>query len=169
METGPDLGGLVMSTIVVYADGSHESARAMAWCASHAVVGEDDVVAVYGLQPVGELVIGLPIFDALRAASLMQTELDETWTQPLRDVGVRYRTVFVAQPPARALEAVAVELGASLIVAGKRPHGLLRDLVVTDVATAISHDPPCPLVIVPEPSRSAHRRRAGDWCSTRLG
>ena len=153
-----------MSTIVVYADGSSASRQAMAWCAKHAAALDDDVVAVYGFEPICDLVIGYPLFDAVGAASLMQTELDEGWTQPLRDVGVRYRTVFVAQSPARALEAVAIQVGASLIVAGKRPHGLLRDLVVTDVATAVSHEPPCPLVIIPDASGRSHRKKRGDSC-----
>jgi nucleotide-binding universal stress UspA family protein len=141
--------------VVVSADSTSEGLGARAWCAEH-LGSADTVLAVVGINPVGELVMGVPPFDAIGDEHTVVEQVERDHCQPLRERGLDCRARVVPHAQANAVLEVAAEEHADLIVVGKRPRGPVGDLVWGEVATHLVHHPPCPIVVVPVVGASSH-------------
>lgn len=136
-----------MSNVVTHADGSAESRVSVQWCADH-LEHEDEVVVVYRLSPVGEFVLGLPMFDANDERRLIEL-LRGPWIKPLEDAGLHVRSIAIPRGPLAAVLETAEREHADLVVVGKRKRGAVLDALAGDLASHLVQHASCPLVIVP--------------------
>jgi nucleotide-binding universal stress UspA family protein len=139
--------------VVLSADPGEEALAAATWCATNLAPGTA-VTAVLGLNPVGELMFGIPPFDPTGSERDLLDSVERDCCEPLAAAGLECEARLVPQTQARALLDVAAHEHADLIVVGKRPHGWLLDVALGEVAGALVHHPPCPVLVVPA------RRRA---------
>ncbi len=135
--------------IVVGADGSEGSRRALEWSAELAreVGAEIEVVHVESRAALWEF--SAVQIDINPYLAELQDLLDDLWTEPLRDAGVSYHTRLVRGDPATELVRIAVELDAYLVVAGARKHAALHDLIVGGTAHKLVNRANRPVVLVP--------------------
>lgn len=137
----------MIRTIVVGADGTEGSRRAIEWAGSRAVELGAEVIAVLVVRPFGEFIMELPPLPGDVVHKLGQT-LDQTWCQPLRDAGAKYRSSVVEADPAHGLVQAADREHADMLVLGTNGHsGLGRFL--GSVTYKVAHHAHCPVVIVP--------------------
>jgi nucleotide-binding universal stress UspA family protein len=134
--------------VVLSADGTGEGQAASHWCATH-LGADDSVIAVLGINQLGEFVMGVPPFDEMAVMPDLMAKVQRECCDPVAAAGVRCETRVVSHGQARALSDVARRVHADLIVIGKRPHGALVDAVLGEVAGQLVHHPPCPVVVVP--------------------
>src|SRR5262249_28950094 len=134
--------------VVLSADVSDESRSALRWCVDHLGYG-DEVIAVAGVNQLGEFVLGVPPFDSISSESELLRQVKQDYCGPLEDRGVTARAQLTAHSQARAVADIATSEGADLIVVGKSPHGVFGDAVRSEVASHLVHHPPCALVVVP--------------------
>jgi nucleotide-binding universal stress UspA family protein len=136
--------------VVLSADGSDESAGALQWCLSH-LSGSDSVIAVAGLDGVGEFVIGVPPFDSLNGEPELLAAIERDVCAPLAAKGIQCEGRLVHHQQAKGVAGVARDDNADAIVVGKHPHGVIGDLLHSEVADSLLHEPPCAIVVVPVP------------------
>lgn len=134
--------------VVLSADGSDEGAAALGWCLAH-LGAADSVIAVAGLDGVGEFVLGVPPFDSLHTEDGITASLKRDYCGPLAEKGVQCESRLVEHQQAKAIVDVARGDEADAIVVGKHPHGRIGDLLHTEVANALLHEPPCAIIVVP--------------------
>ena len=139
--------------VVMSGDSNDEGTAARDWCRTHLQPG-DTVIAVVGINPVGELVMGLPVFDAMGDEHAVRERLEYEHCGPLRDAGLDAQARVLASGQVRAVVETAVRERADLLVVGKHPRGPVGDMIWGEVATHLAHHPPCPVVIVPVDDRS---------------
>ena len=138
--------------IVLGLDGSAGAAAALDWCLEYAPLLDAEIIAVHVLDfgpqyfvPATVAALQPPIGE-VRAA---HREMLEKWVQVLRDAGVEHRTKLATGQPAEALEKIATEQNAELIVVGRRGHGGFAELLLGSVPHALAHHAHKPVVIVP--------------------
>jgi nucleotide-binding universal stress UspA family protein len=134
--------------VVLSADSTDEGDTARRWCADH-LDRRDTVIAVAGINQVGELVMGVPPFDSLGGERELLTQIEHDYCSPLDAAGVVCTARITPAGQARAVAEVAVREAADLIVVGKRAHGPIADAFLGEVASQLVHHPPCPVVVVP--------------------
>jgi nucleotide-binding universal stress UspA family protein len=150
-------GGIepMIHTIVVGADGSPGSQRAVSWAGERAQELGAEVVAVLAVRPLGEFVMELPPMPG-HVMTHLREALERTWCKPLRDLGVKYRTVVVEDDPAHGLLDVVDREHADLLVLGAQGHGGVVHRALGSVTYKTTHHAECPVVIVPATTRSAN-------------
>jgi nucleotide-binding universal stress UspA family protein len=134
--------------IVVGADGSAGSQGAIEWAGGRAVELEAEVLAVLVLRPFGEFIMELPPLPG-HVLSGLREALEQIWCKPLRDAGVKYRSLVVEDDPASGLLKVAEQEGADMLVLGAQGHGGVVHRVLGSVSYKVAHHAECPVVIVP--------------------
>ena len=134
--------------VVLSAAGLDEGGAGQRWCVEHLHAG-DEVIAVLGVNPVGEFVLGLPPFDALDAAQELLADVEHQYCRPLDAAGISCQARVLPCQQGRAVIDVARAEHADLVVIGKRPHSRLSDTLLEGTATQVVHRPPCAVVIVP--------------------
>jgi len=138
-------------TIVVGTDGSAAAQRAVEWASRCAAAIGATVVAVYSIElvyPAAPIAVPvLPEIDESRRAEA-HAALDEACA-PLRDTDVPFRTVVTDGNAAAALERVADDENADLIVVGRRGRGGFRELVLGSVSHQLLHHTTHAVVVVP--------------------
>jgi nucleotide-binding universal stress UspA family protein len=138
----------VAMRVVLSADLSSESRAAREWCAENLAPGTA-VVAVLGINHMGELVLGVPPFDLGATERELRASVERDYCEPLDTVGLQCQARVLDVSQGRALTEVAHHERADLIVVGKRPHGWLVDAVRGEIAGQLVHHPPCAVVVVP--------------------
>ena len=141
--------------IVVGADGSHESHRAMLWAANQAKLSNARVVVVHSIDiPVysgyGEFATAMVprgLTDSQRDE--VRKEVHDNWSAPLTDAGVEYQVTLIDGTPSSAIRAAADKEGADLIVVGSRGRGGFAELVLGSTSNQLAHHAGRPLVIIP--------------------
>jgi nucleotide-binding universal stress UspA family protein len=134
--------------VVLSADNSAEGAAARQWCAHHVHAG-DELIAVLGVDPVGQTMLSVsPLYDLTTEASLHDM-LEREYCGPLRHRDVKCSARVLDSAQGQAVRHVAGQVGADLIVVGKIAHGPLADFVLNETANHLVHRPPCPVVVVP--------------------
>jgi nucleotide-binding universal stress UspA family protein len=134
--------------VVMSAELSDEGAAACAWCESN-LHPMDVVIAVIGVQPIGELVVAVPPFDVLASSQELVEAVERDYCVPLRARGLRPEALLLRRRQTAAVVEVATANRADLVVVGKRPHGWVADAILGEVANQVVHHPPCPVVVVP--------------------
>jgi nucleotide-binding universal stress UspA family protein len=143
--------------VVVGVDGSETSARALRWALEDARARGGIVAAVHAWHvPFSmSLTAGARDHSAFEEAAgrLLDQVVDATASE-YRDVPVE--RVLIGGSPADALLGGARD--AALVVVGGRGVGGFRGLLLGSVSQQLAHHAPCPVVVVPSPTRrSAHR------------
>ncbi len=155
--------------ILVGVDGSDGSARALAWAIAQARSLGAEVVAVHAFElPLASpMAMGysiVPDLEAWEQADRRAFEL--TWCAPLGASGVAHRTVFRSGRAGPVLLAVAGEVGADLIVTGRRGLSTLVEMVAGSISQFLVHQATCPVVVVPGPLPAARAARAAAAAAT---
>jgi nucleotide-binding universal stress UspA family protein len=141
--------------IVVGVDGSEGADSAVRWCARYARTLDAEVTAVAVVEPNVPLVPPPDTYaEAMQQAQDAEREkahatLERDWCRPLRDAGIRYEARSVLGDPAETLMQTAIDLGADLLVVGRRGRGRFIEALVGSVPRKLAHYAELPLVIVP--------------------
>ncbi|MDA8072623.1 MAG: universal stress protein [Actinomycetota bacterium] len=122
--------------VVVGLDGSVDAGRALAWAAALVADAGGELVAVH--------VTGL--LARAHAEAAMQP-----WCAPLQDAGVALRCMVVDGNPVLALVQAAAEVGADMVVVGKRGSGGFPGLQLGSTSQELVAHAPLPVVVVPGP------------------
>jgi nucleotide-binding universal stress UspA family protein len=139
--------------IVVGVDGSGSSAAALEWAVRMAKGMDAQVTAVYAIdvptyftQPYGTPV---QFDEEWRAA--MKSDFENKWCKPLKDSGVRYRTVVEDGRAASVIAAVADREKADVVIVGRRGRGGVAELLLGSAShELVLHSKRPVLVISPE-------------------
>ncbi len=145
-------------TIIVGLDGSPGSDAAGRWCIDVAGLLDAEIIAVYALPPMIEVVPAagagtIGFFDENLRGELEQSL--HTWCAPIRAAGVPCREELLDGSPAEVLIRVAEDVHAVMIVVGRRGHGVFAELLLGSVPHRLTHHAPCPVVVVPAVQGSA--------------
>ncbi len=149
----------LLRLIVVGADGSNGSRRAVEWCAGLASEVGAAVLAVHVLTYGNEMIRDV-MPETMRAWRLeLQQELRTDWVEPLAALGVEHRTETVEHDSAAAgLLAMVDDRDADLLVVGARGHGALADRLLGGVSYRVTHRSRRPVVVVPIETGATGRR-----------
>ena len=137
--------------LVVGTDGSDDAQRGVSWAATYAQALDAEVVAVYSIELVYPAApVAVPVLPEVDESRRREVEaaLDEMCA-PLRDAGVPYRTVVADGNAAAALEDIATDEGADLIVIGRRGRGGFQELVLGSVSHQLLHHTRHTVAVVP--------------------
>ena len=143
-----------ISTIVVGVDGSEHAGYAEQWAIRMARGMGSEIVAVYALD--------FPAWVASAAGTMppqldpqwrgeLQREFEHDWCKPLKEAGVRYRTVMEDGPAAAVIARVADDENADVIVMGRRGRGGIAELVLGSVSHALVLQSRRPVLIISSP------------------
>jgi len=149
--------------IVVGADGSEGSQRAIEWAGGRALELDAEVLAVLVLRPFGEFVMEVPPLPG-QVVSRMRDALERSWCAPLRDEGAKYRSLVIEDDPANGLLTIAEQERADMLVLGAQGRGGLLHRALGSVTYKVAHLAQCPVVIVPP---AARRERSAETATDR--
>lgn len=142
-----------VKTIVVGLDGSEPAAAALDWTVAMAKGMGSEVVAVFAIAPmVYAFPEGYPMLPPQldpEWRKLMQADFETVWCKPLKEAGIRYRTVMEDGSPASVLNEVADRVGADVVVVGRRGRGGIAELVLGSVSHALVLHSHHPVLLVP--------------------
>jgi nucleotide-binding universal stress UspA family protein len=127
--------------IVVGVDGSEHGTFALDWATRMAKGMGSEVIAVFAISPPIYFDGGLgyapwvvpPQFD-LEWRAAMTKEFESAWCKQLQESGVHYRTVMEDGRPASVIAQVADQVGADVIVVGRRGRGGVAELLLGSVS-----------------------------------
>jgi nucleotide-binding universal stress UspA family protein len=137
--------------VVVGYDDSASARAALRWAISCAELTACEIVLVDVLSEVVEWELAaLPVDTDARRRERLE-DLRTSWSQPLRDAGIPYRTELRTGKPAEEIVSVAAASHASLIAVGMSGRSGLSELWLGGPAHRLVHDAPCPVVSVPAP------------------
>jgi nucleotide-binding universal stress UspA family protein len=145
--------------LVVGVDGSDGASAAVRWCARYAPSLDAEVTAVAVIEARVPLVPPPAVYaDALEEAVDKErdqagTALEADWCRPLREAGARYETRSLFGDPAGLLMEAAADVGADLLVVGRRGRGRFVEAMVGSVPRTLAHAAEVPLLIVPSSYR----------------
>lgn len=142
--------------ILVGADGSENSRRAIEWCAEYARNGGVEVVVCHVVSKFGEWMMSAGQIDFQKVEKERLELVTGPWTEPLRAAAVPYQVVQVSGDPVTELLAVAESKDVELIVIGKAGHGPTAELFLGGTAGKLTHRSNYPLLLVP--ARRPERR-----------
>ena len=149
----------VPKRILVGLDGSSGSARALGWAIQLAKPLDAEIIAVYVLEMLSPAAVGYglaPIELPDNWLDDLRQRLENEWSAPLKQAGIRYRTVFEtgSRGPAATLIAVAKDEHADLIVTGSRGLGGFGELLLGSVSHQLVLHAPMPVVVIPPEHRN---------------
>ncbi len=127
--------------IVIGVDGSEHAAFALEWAVRMAKGMGCEVTAVFAIVPplYFDALFGYapamlpPQFDPEWRAA-MRKDFEDDWCKPLRESGVKYRTVMEAGRPASVIAQTADQVDADLVVVGRRGRGGAAELLLGSVS-----------------------------------
>jgi nucleotide-binding universal stress UspA family protein len=158
MENELSTQPIVPKRILVGLDGSSGSARALDWAIQLAKSIKAEIIAAYVLELLSPSAVGYglaPLDFPDGWLDDLRRQFETEWSAPLREAGIRYRTVFEtgARGPAPTLIAVANEVHADLIVTGSRGLGGFGELLLGSVSHQLVQHAPMPVVVIPPEHR----------------
>ena len=107
------------------------------------------VLAVLGINALGEFVEGSPVFDLMESIDAVVARIEREVCEPLAAHGVPCRIRVGPTGHAQALIEAAETEQADLIVIGRVPDGPFGDAIRGEAVTYPVHRPTCPVLIVP--------------------
>ena len=149
-----------MSTIVVATDGSPAAGAAVERALAEARSSQARVELVGAWSTPVNGTLGAPMYmseDVLNAPRDAMAEILAAAKAHAADAGVEAETHLVAGDPAAAICRLAEDRGADMIVMGSRGHGPLAAALLGSVAAHVVQHAHCPVMVVPDPRRTAHR------------
>lgn len=136
--------------IVVGLDGSEHSAAALDWAIAMARGMQAEVIAVYAIDIVIYLPAPygvLPQYDPEWRQAM--TGEFEKWCAPLRESGVKFRTLITDGRPATVLAQTAEGEGAQVIIVARRGRGGVAELVLGSVSHELMLHSRTPVLLIP--------------------
>ena len=150
-----DGGFWPVKTIVVGVDGSDESDAALKWAAKLASALGAEVVAVHAIPPPAyasyPYEFSIPVEYDAEWREMVKSTFEDRWCEPLRQAGVKFKTVLEDGRPAGVICDVADRSGAELVVAGRRGRGGVAELLLGSVSRELSHHSHRPVVLISKP------------------
>lgn len=135
---------------VVGLDGSIGSARGLAWAVDVARALGAEIVAVHVFQLIPPMAaVSAPIPDTGEWQQVLRQEFENEWCGPLKNAGVRYRTIFKMGSPAATLINIARREQADLLVTGTRGVGGFKELMLGSVSHQLVLHATVPVVVIP--------------------
>jgi len=170
METMVSTQAMLPKKIMVGLDGSAGSARALAWAIELAKALQAEIVAVHVVELLTPSALGVglaPIALPDDWVDDLRRRFENEWTAPLKQAGIRYRTVFETGAPASALIAIAHDEHPDLIVTGSRGLGGFGELLLGSVSHQLVLHAQLPVVVIPpDPKKVPHpAQRSGELSS----
>lgn len=129
---------MTIERILVGADGSPGSQRAVLWAAELAAALGARVVVAHVFEPLARLAELSPQSDLGALRERTARELGPLLCRALAERGVPYETRLVEGQPARALADLAEELDADLIVVAARRRTPVASLVLGSTSSRLS-------------------------------
>jgi nucleotide-binding universal stress UspA family protein len=158
MATTVSTRTLLPRKILVGLDGSSGSARALAWAIELAKALDGEIVAVHVVELLTPSALGLglaPIELPDNWVDDLRGRFENEWTAPLKQAGVRYRTIFETGAPGSTLIAIAREEHPDLIVTGSRGLGGFGELLLGSVSHQLVLHAQMPVVVIPPEQKKA--------------
>jgi nucleotide-binding universal stress UspA family protein len=140
--------------VILSADLTDDGVAARQWCAANLQPG-DSVVAVVGVNQLGDFVLGIPPFDAVDGEAGLVAEVERDYCRALAEAGVTCEARLVRHAQGRAVVEAAQAERADLIVVGKRSRGRIGDAVPREAASYVVRHQGCPVLVVPTDGRAA--------------
>lgn len=140
----PEGAGEAAGSFVVGLDGTPDSNAAFDLAARLAASCSGEVVMIHCVAPIGD---GLP-GDALEQGREFGEQLLRARDAELERRGVGHRAVLSFDPPRRALESIAAEEAARLVLIGARGAGSMEKLLLGSVSTYLSTCAERPVAVV---------------------
>ena len=138
---------MTVRTIVVGADGSEGSMRAVTWAAELAAGLGATVVAVHSFEPLAHLDDMQPPYDFALIESNVRAKLEADWTAPL--AGVDHEVRLLHGTPFECILDTADDVDADLIVVGARGYGMLKSLALGSTSGKLLHLSKRPVTVLP--------------------
>jgi nucleotide-binding universal stress UspA family protein len=141
---------MAIKRILVATDGSATAQAAVAWAADLAApLGAEVVlVSVIDIAMLYPGAVYFPVSEE-QMRERLDKELNDAWTERMRERGVNFRTLLGEGNPAAVIVETAAAEKADLIVMGSRGHGGFTELLIGSVAHHVTHHARTPVVIVP--------------------
>lgn len=134
--------------IVVGTDGSADALAATRWAAGLAATAGSELLVVHALSLLEELTDGSHVpADKVRAE--IEALLQDQWSAPAADAGVRFRALLEDGPPLLVLPRLAERERASLIVAGLQGAGGRPQEMIGSTCHGLLSRSPVPVVAIP--------------------
>jgi nucleotide-binding universal stress UspA family protein len=135
--------------LLVATDGSSAAQQAVQWSARFARQTDAEVLLVHVVSSIGEWMLSVAQIDFLRVEREHRRLLDDVWSGPLREAGVRYRTHLTRGEPVKCLLGLAEEEDVDLVVIAKTGRTAAGDLLLGGSAMRLAHRSTRPLILVP--------------------
>lgn len=118
-----------------------------------------EVIAVYAIAPPTYLDYGygapaVPVQFDEEWRSGVKKEFESSWCEPLRDAGVRYRTVMEDGRAASVISKVADNTDADVVLVGRRGRGGIAELLLGSVSHELVLHSRRPVLVISSPPRS---------------
>jgi nucleotide-binding universal stress UspA family protein len=157
MSAGAETGGTGIGRIVVGVDGSAPSRAALDWAIRLARLGGCEVIAVYATRAHSRLRVGAAPPAEFDTDRVLRAAFEKEWCKRLVAAGIPHRTVVREGRPASVLAEVAEQVGADLIVVGRRGRGGVAEFVLGSVSHELTLHADRPVLLV-SPARGAGER-----------
>jgi nucleotide-binding universal stress UspA family protein len=146
-----------LNRVLVGIDGSAASAAAECWAANAVRESGGEVIALHVvasplvLQATEDVINGLGMAHTrlIRASAETGRLLEEEWCQPLRDAGVRYRTLVARGDPVHELLHTARKEDVDLIVIGHQHDSSFVHRLFRGLSDELLDHARRPVVVVP--------------------
>jgi nucleotide-binding universal stress UspA family protein len=138
--------------IMVGVDGSPEAVRALSWAIHIAQDLRGEVAAVHVLETQFVAYYSLEVGASIQVDDSWREDIrrafEEEWCVPLKESGLPHRTMLLEGRPATAIGKAAEQLGADLVVVGRRGRGGVARLLLGSVSSELTQDCPVPVVVL---------------------
>jgi nucleotide-binding universal stress UspA family protein len=156
-----------LNRVLVGIDGSAASAAAERWAGDAVRASGGEVIALHVvgsplvLQATEDVVNGLGMTQTrlVRASAETSRVLEEQWCQPLRDAGVRYRTLVARGDPVHELLHTARKEDVDLIVIGHQHDSSFVHRLFRGLSDGLLDQARRPVVVVPYSTRAVSGSR----------
>jgi nucleotide-binding universal stress UspA family protein len=130
------------AVVLVGHDGSEGAATALAWAASLGELGHDRVVVVHAWDPRSAEV-------SPRLHKRLQTEAEANVRRWVAEAGVTADAVAVEGDPRTTVVGLAAEMGATLVVVGRRGTSRLTGIATGGVTSYLVSNSPTSIAVLP--------------------
>lgn len=145
--------------IVVAVDGSEHAGFALQWAIRMARGMQSEVIAVFAIAPPVYLDTGfvaptLPVQFDDKWRSEIKQEFENEWCKPLREAGVKFRTVIDDGRAASVIAKVADGVDADIVIVGRRGRGGVAELLLGSVSHELVLHSARPVLVISTAPRS---------------
>jgi nucleotide-binding universal stress UspA family protein len=143
--------------IVVGVDGSEQSCTALDWAIRMARCAGSEVIAVYATRAHSRRRVGVAPPAEFDTDRVLRAAFEKEWCKRLAAAGIPHRTLVREGQPASVLAGVAEQVGADLIVVGRRGRVGVAEFVLGSVSHELTQHAARPVLLV-SPTRKPGER-----------